>query len=125
MKKESIQEKRLVRRLVRLALEEDLGTRRRDVTSDLLFKPKDRMKAVILAKEELVFCGFPLICEVFRQLDPSVRVEACVTDAALCSGSRREPCSTSGYPKDLSRPPPSGQVCCPGGRRNQSPHGAL
>jgi len=85
MKKESIQEKRLVRRLVRLALEEDLGTRRRDVTSDLLFKPKDRMKAVILAKEELVFCGFPLICEVFRQLDPSVRVEACVTEGTSVS----------------------------------------
>ena len=80
MKKESIQEKRLVRRLVRLALEEDLGTRRRDVTSDLLFKPKDRVKAVILAKEELVFCGFPLICEVFRQLDPSVRISAGVAE---------------------------------------------
>jgi|MTBAKSStandDraft_1061840.scaffolds.fasta_scaffold22985_2 nicotinate-nucleotide pyrophosphorylase (carboxylating) len=88
MKNESIQEKRLVRRLVRLALEEDLGIRRKDVTSDLLFRPKDRINAVILAKEDLVFCGFPLICEVYRQLDPSVCLHDSVPEgAAVSSGT--------------------------------------
>jgi len=82
MKNDTLPDKRLIRRLVRLALEEDLGTRRRDVTSDLLFQPRDRAKAVILAKETLVFCGYPLICEVFRQLDPSVKIEACVEEGA-------------------------------------------
>ena len=80
MKKDSIQDNRIVRRLVRLALEEDLGIRRRDVTSDLLFKSKDRVNAVILAKEKMIYCGYPIICEVYRQLDPSVRVNASVEE---------------------------------------------
>lgn len=61
----------VTRRLVELALAEDLGPG--DVTARLL--PADlRGRAVILAKSPLVFSGGEVFIEVFRQLDPSVAV---------------------------------------------------
>lgn len=67
-----------LRRLVEQALEEDLG--RGDLTTESCIDPEVRSRAVIVAREPLVFCGGPVIAEVYRQLDTTVTVRAQVPD---------------------------------------------
>ena len=56
---------------VERALAEDIGSG--DVTARLI-EPGTRAKATLLAREPLVLCGREWFDEVFRQLDPAVRV---------------------------------------------------
>jgi nicotinate-nucleotide pyrophosphorylase (carboxylating) len=59
-------------RTVARALEEDLGTG--DLTAALV--PQDRFaRATVITREPAVLCGRPWFDEVFRQLEPRVRVE--------------------------------------------------
>ena len=59
-------------RTVARALEEDLGTG--DLTAALV--PQDRFaRATVSTREPAVLCGRPWFDEVFRQLEPRVRVE--------------------------------------------------
>jgi nicotinate-nucleotide pyrophosphorylase (carboxylating) len=59
-------------RTVARALEEDLGTG--DLTAALV--PQDRFaRATVITREPAVLCGRPWFDEVFRQLEPKVRVE--------------------------------------------------
>lgn len=57
-------------KIIELALEEDLSLG--DITSDTIFTPADKARAVITAKEDLVLCGLPTAKEVFNAVDPQV-----------------------------------------------------
>jgi len=59
----------LVRRIVALALEEDLGDRG-DITSDSVLAPRTRARGSIVARGPLVVAGLPVAREVFASLDP-------------------------------------------------------
>lgn len=60
-----------ITRTVRTALEEDVGSG--DLTAQLI--PADRVsKATVITREEATLSGRPWFDEVFRQLDPRVRV---------------------------------------------------
>ena len=62
-----------VRRVVRQALDEDVGSR--DVTSEATVPDSARARAVLVAKQELVVAGLDVAREVFRALDPAVSWE--------------------------------------------------
>ena len=73
-----------VRRAVRAALEEDLGSG--DITSEAVLPAGTPARARILAREALVAAGLPVAREVFRQVDPGLRFsETCA------EGDRRPP----------------------------------
>jgi len=57
-------------RLIRLALEEDIGPG--DVTTDALIEPDRVERATIVAKESFVLAGLELAQEVFRSLDSAM-----------------------------------------------------
>ncbi|MBR9979824.1 MAG: carboxylating nicotinate-nucleotide diphosphorylase [Desulfatitalea sp.] len=67
-----------VRRLVDLALEEDIGSG--DITTDALVASEARARAVIVAKEPLVVAGLDLARYVFQRLDPDLRFEPTLSD---------------------------------------------
>jgi nicotinate-nucleotide pyrophosphorylase (carboxylating) len=68
---------------VRWALEEDIGSG--DITAELI--PADKQAtATIITRETAIICGRPWVDAVFRQLDPSVKLEWHVND-----GDRVEP----------------------------------
>jgi nicotinate-nucleotide pyrophosphorylase (carboxylating) len=58
--------------LIDLALEEDAGLG--DVTSRAIFSPRDRSRAVIEAKQDLVICGLQVAARVFARVDPALKV---------------------------------------------------
>jgi nicotinate-nucleotide pyrophosphorylase (carboxylating) len=61
------------------ALEEDVGSG--DLTAALV--PAERKgRATVITREQAVICGQPWVDEVFRQIDPSVRVEWQVAEGA-------------------------------------------
>lgn len=65
--------------LIDLALLEDLGNPRRDLTTDLLFPDSSQpLAAVIQSKhpEPIVFCGAPIIEAVVKRLDPQAQLSA-------------------------------------------------
>lgn len=57
-------------KIIELALLEDLSLG--DITSDTIFTPDNRAKAVVTAKEDLVLCGMDTAKEVFAAVDPEV-----------------------------------------------------
>lgn len=57
-------------KIIELALLEDLSLG--DITSDTIFTPANRARAVICAKEDLVLCGMQTAREVFAAVDPEV-----------------------------------------------------
>lgn len=61
-----------IERVVRLALEEDLGWG--DVTTDSLVDPGLRASGRIVAREPGVLAGLDVAAEVFRQVDPAVEI---------------------------------------------------
>ncbi|NVM56785.1 MAG: carboxylating nicotinate-nucleotide diphosphorylase, partial [Desulfobacterales bacterium] len=65
-------------KLIRLALEEDLGSG--DVTTDALIEPGRVARAVIFAKESLVLAGLRVAQEVFTTLDPAMGFESAFQD---------------------------------------------
>lgn len=63
----------LVQEIIRLALAEDIG--QGDITS-LLTVPADKAAtALIKAKEDLILAGMPFVKEVFRAVDPAIRIK--------------------------------------------------
>ncbi len=69
-----------VRRLVELALDEDLG--RGDVTTEAVVGVGGALDAAIVAREPLVVFGLGVAAEVFRLVDPAVRAQPEVSDGA-------------------------------------------
>ncbi len=70
------------RDVVRRALAEDIGPG--DVTTDAIVSPDLRARGVFLAKARCVVAGLDVAFEVFRQLEPSVRVANEKRDGDLC-----------------------------------------
>jgi len=68
----------IVQRIVRAALEEDIGTG--DVTTEAIVPAGARAEAVILAKEDGVIAGLSVAEAAFRELDPEVRFTALCRD---------------------------------------------
>ncbi|MBN2808689.1 MAG: carboxylating nicotinate-nucleotide diphosphorylase [Deltaproteobacteria bacterium] len=65
-------------KLIRMALEEDLGSG--DVTTLSTVPPGTMARALIKAKQECVVAGIQVTGLVFRTLDPSLKIEARVAD---------------------------------------------
>ncbi len=65
-------------RIVDLALEEDLGSG--DVTSLATIPADVTCTATLLAKEEGVVAGLPVVAEVCRRVDPTISVELVAAD---------------------------------------------
>jgi len=59
-----------VDRVVKAALAEDLGTG--DITSRLVLGPQSESEGIILAREEGVLAGMPVVSRVFMHVDPKV-----------------------------------------------------
>ena len=57
----------ITEKIIHLALEEDLGLG--DITSDNIFTPADRARAVVVAKEDLVLCGMDAARQAFWLVD--------------------------------------------------------
>jgi nicotinate-nucleotide pyrophosphorylase (carboxylating) len=72
-----------IRAFLNRALREDLGSG--DVTSRLTVPPAARARAVLLARESGVAAGLPLFAEVFRRVDPRVRVRLLKRDGQSLS----------------------------------------
>lgn len=84
------------RQLVRLALEEDIGSG--DITTETVIPADRSVKAEIRAKQECVICGLPVAELVFRSLDEDVDFKENAKDGdhvkpgqvlALVSGNAR------------------------------------
>ena len=60
----------IIEKIIQLALEEDIGLG--DITSDTIFTPEDRARAVVVAKEDLVLCGIDAAREAFWLVDEEV-----------------------------------------------------
>ena len=58
--------------IIQNALSQDVG--RGDITTNALVSVGQRAEAVVIAREDLVVCGLPVMAEVFRLLDPRVRM---------------------------------------------------
>lgn len=71
----------LIRRLVRLALEEDIGTG--DVTTEGIIPESMRAVGEIVAKERGVLCGIPVVRLVLAEVDPEIKTTALVEDGEL------------------------------------------
>ncbi|MBM3249545.1 MAG: carboxylating nicotinate-nucleotide diphosphorylase [Candidatus Omnitrophica bacterium] len=69
-----------LKEIVRIALKEDIGTR--DITTLSLIPRNKKVKAVFLAKEDLVVCGLHVAALVISQLDKGVRFLPCVREGA-------------------------------------------
>ncbi|MBT8046256.1 MAG: carboxylating nicotinate-nucleotide diphosphorylase [Pontiella sp.] len=76
-------EKPEVIKLIQLALIEDLGPDKRDVTSDSLVPPEEIAEAHMVAREACRLAGVTVAAEVFRQVDPDLECEVCVADGSV------------------------------------------
>ena len=74
----------VVRRIVRAALNEDLGDRG-DLTTAAVVGGAARGRGKIVARGDLVVAGIPVAGEVFRTLDPSLRFEALRAEGGLAA----------------------------------------
>lgn len=68
-------------RIIKTALEEDLGPG--DITSDLTLDPRAEGEGIILAREEGVMAGMPVVERVFLHVDPKIVVTPEVEEGAL------------------------------------------
>lgn len=78
----------VIRRVVRAALDEDLGTRG-DLTSDSVVGADTRAEGQLIARKDLVLAGLPLAREVFRSLDPGLEFETAASDGDQVSAGAR------------------------------------
>ncbi len=75
----------LIKKIVGLALEEDLGSG--DITSALTVPRYLKGTGRFVAKEAGIICGWPVVEEVFRQLNPAIELELhCLEGAAISPG---------------------------------------
>ncbi len=64
--------------IIQLALNEDIGSG--DVTSNAIFKGTEESGAVIVAKEEGIFCGGDIIQFIYEEIDPAIEVSPVIKD---------------------------------------------
>lgn len=60
----------IIEKIIQLAIEEDLGLG--DITSDNIFTPQNRAKAIIVAKQDLVLCGMDIARQTFWYVDETL-----------------------------------------------------
>ncbi|MBN1561445.1 carboxylating nicotinate-nucleotide diphosphorylase [candidate division KSB1 bacterium] len=77
--------KQAARRLVAIALAEDLGDRG-DITTLALDAGRQPTNAVIIARQEGVVCGLDVVKLVFEEIDPTVLIAPDVKDGDLVTG---------------------------------------
>jgi nicotinate-nucleotide pyrophosphorylase (carboxylating) len=70
--------------LLDLALREDIGAG--DVTSEYFVGDDDQASARAIAKERAVVAGTEVAAEIFRRVDPQLRIEIAQKDGALVTG---------------------------------------
>jgi nicotinate-nucleotide pyrophosphorylase (carboxylating) len=75
MKKSEFQK---IQKIVKIALEEDLGSG--DITSNLTISKKQKGEGFILAKENGVIAGLEVVKSVFKQVDPGLMFKPLVSD---------------------------------------------
>ena len=68
----------IIEKIIQLALEEDLGLG--DITSDNIFTPQDRARAVVVAKEDLVLSGMDIARQTFWLVDETLSFRALKQD---------------------------------------------
>lgn len=71
-------DKKKIRSIVKLALEEDIGEG--DITTENIIPPTLKIKARIIAEEKCIICGLPVAKEVFKMLDRRISWRAKVSD---------------------------------------------
>lgn len=72
--------------VIKTALDEDIG--RGDVTTNGLVPAGHEVEAVVVAKQDLVVCGLPVMSEVFRLLDDRIRMLPEHPDGSgVCTGN--------------------------------------
>lgn len=72
----------LISQLVTLALDEDLNYQTAqdgDITAQLI-PLNEQANAKVITREDCIFCGKDIILEVFKQVDPTVKVAVLVND---------------------------------------------
>lgn len=67
-----------LKRLLDMAIKEDIGTG--DITSDTIFPKDHQSEAVIISKEEGVFCGAKIIENCYKILDNSIQTVIHIPD---------------------------------------------
>ncbi len=121
-----------VETLINLALAEDFGPG--DVTSTYFVPEHLTARAILTPRKKGVLSGVNVAAEVFRKVDPSLKVEVYLHDGEavapgavvmLIEGSARSILGAPGHPQDHSRLPPAGKGSRGPRRRHQPPHGPL
>lgn len=67
-----------IRPLIKLAIEEDLGTG--DITSTILFNNGETAKADIVSREEIVVCGMDITSEILKLYDERLKLKIRIED---------------------------------------------
>ena len=70
--------------LIDLALREDIGSG--DITREYFVGEKDQASARAIAKERAIVAGTEVAAEVFRRVDPDLRLEIVQKDGAIVAG---------------------------------------
>jgi nicotinate-nucleotide pyrophosphorylase (carboxylating) len=68
----------LLDRIIRIALEEDLGTG--DLTTDAIIDHETRGEAILVAREQMILAGLPVFRRVFEFLSKEIEFEAYFED---------------------------------------------
>lgn len=76
-----------VRQLLKMAIEEDLGSG--DITSELLFKDSVTAKSNIVSREEIVVCGMEVAREILSVFDKRLKLKVFVKDGQVAHVGRK------------------------------------
>jgi len=88
----------ILKRIVSLALKEDLG--KGDVTSNLIISKEQKGEGVIISKEKGVIAGLELAKIVFKQVDPELAFKSYVKDGTEVK-LNQQLCSVKGRVKSI------------------------
>jgi nicotinate-nucleotide pyrophosphorylase (carboxylating) len=73
--------------IVRSALKEDIGTG--DITTDTLIPFNKRVKAILIARDNLVVCGLDVAKLVFKTLDKDIKFRSLVKEGDFVKANKR------------------------------------
>ena len=80
-------EQNAIDRIIRLALEEDLGSG--DLTTNSIINSKSKGRAVLIAKQDLVLAGLPVFKRTFEILNSEIRFESFFEDGQNVAENER------------------------------------
>lgn len=72
-----------VRDLIHMAIVEDLGPDKTDITTDAIFSDQQTI-AKIMCKETIVICGVDLLRYVYNEIDPKLQIQIMHKDGDIC-----------------------------------------